>query len=232
MFLDALGEAFSLLFSGAVDVWGVILTSLRVSGLAVALGLLLGLPAGFLLGSRVFVGRRLLVLLVNTAMGFPPVVVGLMVYMLLSRSGPLGALELLYSTQAMVFAQVIIATPIIAGVSAAAVAAVPSELRLLARALGASRWQQAWLTMKEARFGVLAAVAAGFGGIISEVGAVMMVGGNISGETRVMTTAIVLETRQGHYGTAMALGLILLALALAVNVLLAWFQYSGVRYER
>jgi tungstate transport system permease protein len=227
-------QAWQLLLSGDATVWQIILLSLRVSAIATAIGMVIGLPLGYILGTTVFSGKRvmalLIILLVNTGMGLPPVVVGLFVTLMLSRSGPLGALSLLFTPEAMVIAQVIIATPLIAGVSAAAVAAVPTELRLQARSLGASWVQECWLTIKEARAGVLSAIVAGFGGVISEIGAVMMVGGNIEGFTRVMTTAIVTETRMGNEGTAIALAFILLGLALAVNVVLTWLQHAGESY--
>lgn len=225
-------EAGRLLFDPESGLWEIVVLSLLVSASAVALGALIGLPLGYALGtSRSRTGRAMHGL-VNTGMSLPPVVAGLFVFMLLSRSGPLGELGMLYSRPAMVLAQFVIATPLVAGVTAAAIASVPLDLRLQARSLGANRLQEAWLTVREARRGVAAAVIAGFGAVISEVGAVMLVGGNIEGSTRVMTTAIVLETRQGRFGTAVALGLILVGIAMLVNGLLTVVQHSGVRYER
>lgn len=232
IFGDAARGALDALRAGTVDVWSVVLTSLRVSGAAVAIALALGVPAGYVLGTRRFLGRRLLITVANTGMGLPPVVVGLVVAMLLSRRGPLGGLDLLYTRPAMVLAQVIIALPVVAAVTAAAVGAVPREVRLQARSLGASRLHEAVLTITEARLGLVAAVAAGFGAVISEVGAVMMVGGNLEGETRVMTTAIVQYTRMGDYGPALALAVVLLAVVFGVNVLLALAQHSAERFER
>ena len=194
--------------------------------------LVLGVPLGYALGASRFSGRKVMLVLVNTGMGLPPVVAGLVVYLTLSRSGPVGDWGLLFSQPAMIVAQVLIATPLVLGVTAAATGSVPLELRLQARSLGASRLQEAWLVLKEARRGVMAAVVAGFGGVISEVGAVMMVGGNIRGSTRVMTTAIVLETRRGEFGAALALGLILIGMAAIINVLLTTLQHGGARYER
>ncbi len=229
-------QAVHLLVSGDPAIWEIILLSLRTSGTATVIGLALGLPLGYVLGTTVFAGRRvmalLVILLVNTGMGLPPVVVGLFVWLSLSRSGPLGVLGLLFTPTAMVIAQVIIATPLIAGVSAAAIAAVPEELRLQARSLGASRLQEGLLTVKEAHAGVLSAIVAGFGGVISEIGAVMMVGGNIEHYTRVMTTAIVLQSRMGRTTDALALTFILLIIALLVNVVLTVLQRRGVGYER
>ncbi|HEY3316814.1 MAG TPA: ABC transporter permease [Coriobacteriia bacterium] len=233
---SSMQEAGRLLANGDPVVWQIITLSLRVSSVATAIGMLIGLPLGYVLGTTVFAGRRvialLVILLVNTGMGLPPVVVGLFVTLALSRSGPLGFMGWLFTPQAMVLAQVIIATPLIAGVSAAAVGAVPEELRLQARSLGAGRLAEGLLTLNEARGGVLSAIVAGFGGVISEIGAVMMVGGNIEGYTRVMTTAIVTETRMGNTGNAIALAFILLGLALAVNGLLTWLQHMGAAYER
>lgn len=190
---------------------------------------MLGVPAGAVLGLTRFRGKRLAVVFTYTGMAFPPVVVGLFVYLMLSRTGPLGGLNLplipaLYTPGAMIVAQTIIAFPLIAGFTMAAVASVDPALRLQVRALGASRWQTTWATLEEARGGVLAAIVAGFGGIISEVGAVMLVGGNIEGRTRVLTTAIVLETNKGNFELAMALGLILLAIAFLANFVILRLQ--------
>jgi tungstate transport system permease protein len=234
--MDIFGEAFrsalAILLTGANGVYGIIALSLQVSGSATIIASLIGLPVGAWLGTSRFLGRRWALTVVNTGMALPPVVVGLFVFMLLSRNGPLGQLQLLYSVPAMVMAQVIIAVPLVVGVSAAAVAQVPRELLLQARSLGASRVAEMWLALKEARWGVLAAVVAGFGGAISEVGAVMMVGGNLAGDTRVMTTFIMMETRKGEYGTAFALGIILVGLAFAINAVLTAVQSSGGRYGR
>jgi tungstate transport system permease protein len=232
IFVDAFRDGLAMLVSGATDVWTIILVSVQVSGAAVLLALVLGIPAGFVLGSKRFIGRRMMLVIANTGMGLPPVVVGLVVAMLLSRRGPFGNLELLYSQPAMVIAQLVIALPVVAAVSAGAVSAVPRELRLQARSLGASRFQEAFMTLKEARMGLIAAVAAGFGSIISEVGAVTMVGGNLAGKTRVMTTAIVQYTRMGDYGPALALAAVLMGMVLVVNILLTGIQSSAERYER
>lgn len=198
--------------------------SLLVSGAAVAVSMLLGVPAGIWMGLHRFPGRRFLVTLVNTGMGVPPVVVGLLVFLLLARSGPLGGLELLYTPGAMILAQVLIALPLVAGVTLAAVQALDARLTLQILSLGASRLQLYLTLVREARLSLVAALAAGFGSIISEVGAVMMVGGNLKGDTRVMTTAIVLATRQGEFALAIALSLLLLLLTLAVNALFTAVQ--------
>lgn len=231
IYTDALREGTALLFSGTVDVWAIVLTSLQVSGLAVAIALLVGLPLGLFVGAKRFIGRRAALVIFNSGMGMPPVFVGLIVAMTLSRRGPLGELSLLYSKTAMVIAQVVIAAPVVMAVTAAAVAAVPRDLQLQVLSLGAPRWRVALLTLREARMGLLAAVAGGFGSVISEVGAVQMVGGNLRGETRVMTTAIVEFTRKGDYGEALALALILLAIVVFVNVVLTTMQTSADRWE-
>lgn len=227
--LDAAAQAVSLLLRGDPYLWGIVSRSLQISGGAVALALVAGIPLGTWLGLARFRGRGLAVALVNTGIALPPVVVGLFVYILMSRQGPLGGLGWLYRPEGMVAAQFILVAPYVAAITLAAVQSVPPGLRLQARALGASGWQALILHLREARLSVMAAVAAGFGAAVSEVGAVMMVGGNIRGETRVMTTAILLETRQGRFATAMALGLVLLAIAFAVNVFITRLQQAGPR---
>jgi tungstate transport system permease protein len=203
--------------------------SLRVSGTALVFSSLVGIPLGVFLGMNRFAGRRLVIALLYTGMGFPPVVVGLFVYMMLSRSGPVGQLALpivpeLFTPGAMVLAQTIISFPLIAGFTMAAVMGVDVNLRQQVAALGATRWQTAAAVLSEARVGVVVSVIAGFGAIISEVGAVMMVGGNIEGRTRVLTTAIVLETSKGNFDLAMALGVVLLVLAFATNAVVLRLQ--------
>lgn len=207
----------------------IVALSLRVSGIALLISALLGIPTGILLGLTDFVGRRLVVALIYTGMAFPPVVIGLFVYLLISRSGPLGQLNLpwipaLFTPAAMITAQTIIAFPLIAGFTMAAVEGVDPALRLQVRALGASPWQTSFAVLEEARGGVVASVVAGFGGIISEVGAVMLVGGNIEHRTRVLTTAIVLETGKGNFDLALALGAILLGIAFTTNLIIVRLQ--------
>lgn len=226
IFIDSFREAARLLLGGDTYVWEILLLSLRVSGLAVLLGLLVGLPIGIGVGLARFRGRGLVVALIHTGFALPPVVVGLFVYMLFSRAGPAGNLELLFTPTAMVLAQALLAAPYVAGISMAAVQAVPPDVRLQAQALGASRMRALLTHLAEARLGLYAAVVAGFGAVISEVGAVMMVGGNIAGETRVMTTAIVLETRRGNFAMALAFGIVLLLLAFVVNALLTRAQQA------
>jgi tungstate transport system permease protein len=206
------------------ELWAVVGVSLRVTGTALFLSALLGVPLGTVLGLAHFPGKRLVAALVYTGMGLPPVVVGLAVYLLLSRSGPLASLGWLFTPQAMILAQTLIALPLVAGITLSAVAAVPPELLPQLRSLGASPWQARRAVIREARAGVLVALAAGFGRIISEVGAALMVGGNVQGHTRVLTTALVLETGKGEFALALALGGWLLALTLAVNVAILGLQ--------
>lgn len=224
LLVESFREAIRLLVGGHGYVREVLSLSLAVSGGAVVLGILIGIPAGVGVALSRFPGRGFVVAVIHTGFAFPPVVVGLFVYLLLSRSGPAGNLNLLFTPTAMVIAQAMLATPYVAGITLAAVQAVSRDVRLQARALGATRWQAVVAHVREARLGVIAAVIAGFGAVISEVGAVLMVGGNIQGETRVITTAIVLETRRGNFAIAMALGIVLLTLAFAVNALLTRFQ--------
>ena len=200
-----------------------------MSGVALLFSTLIGIPLGAMLGLSRFIGRRLVVALLYTGMGFPPVVVGLFVYLLLSRSGPLGQLNwpvvpALFTPGAMIVAQCIISFPLVAGFTMAAVMGVDPQLRQQVQALGATRWQTTLTVLMEARVGVIVSVIAGFGSIISEVGAVMLVGGNIEHRTRVLTTAIVLETRQGTFDLAIALGVILLALSFVSNLAMLYLQ--------
>jgi len=195
-----------------------------VTGLALVLATVLGVPLGAAIGLSRFPGRKVVALVLYTGMGLPPVVVGLVVYMALSRSGPAGDLGWLFTPAAMVAAQTIIAFPLVAGLTMSAVEGVDPELRRQVRALGATKTQLAWTVLREARLGVTAALVAAFGGIISEVGAVMLVGGNIEGQTRVLTTAVVLYTRQGDFALAMAMGLVLIALTLLANAALIQLQ--------
>ncbi len=217
-------HAFRLLLSGDPEVWQITLQSLQISGAATLLSLAIGIPAGTALALARFPGRGLVVSLVNTGMGLPPVVVGLFVTILLWRNGVLGALELLYTPTAMVLAQLVIAAPIVTGLTMAAVQQIPERFRLQVLALGASRAQMTWVLVKEARLPLLAAMMAGFGGVISEVGASMMVGGNLKGSTRVLTTATVLETSKGNFDIAIALSVILLAITFLVNWALTAIQ--------
>jgi len=222
-------QALALLAGADREIWGILWLSLQVSGSATLISLALGVPAGAALALARFPGRGLLVSIVNTGMGLPPVVVGLFVTLLLWRGGPFGDLEILYTPAAIVFAQAVIAAPIVTGITLAAVGQVPREFRLQLLALGASRAQMVWLVLREARLPMLAAVMAGFGGIISEIGASMMVGGNIKGQTRTLTTAMVLETGKGNFEIAIALALLLLVLIFLVNWLLTAIQQRHAR---
>jgi tungstate transport system permease protein len=198
--------------------------SFQVSLSAVFLGAIIGIPLGTLLGLKDFRGKQLVITLTNTFMGLPPVVIGLVLYLLLSRSGFLGPLQLLYTPGAMIFAQFIMAIPIIAGLSYSAIAAVPQRLIDYAVSLGASRRQLTWIIIREAKVGILAALVAAFGGAISEVGAIMLVGGNIRYLTRTLTTAIVLYTSTGEFDIAISLGIILLSTSFVVNLFLTHLQ--------
>ncbi|OGK96309.1 MAG: tungstate transporter permease [Candidatus Rokubacteria bacterium RIFCSPHIGHO2_02_FULL_73_26] len=229
LLVEGVREAARLLLAGDREVWSILLLSLQVSGSATLISLALGIPAGATLALARFPGRGLVVSAVNSGMGLPPVVVGLFVTMLLWRSGPLGGWEVLYTPAAIVIAQAVIASPIVVGITLAAVQGVPREFRLQLLALGASRAQMVWMVLREARLPMLAAVMAGFGGIISEIGASMMVGGNIKGQTRTLTTAMVLETGKGNFEVAIALSLLLLALVFLVNWALTSIQQRHAR---
>ncbi len=221
---DGIKTAFELLFTLDREVWGITLLSLRISGAATLVSLVIGIAAGTVIALTEFPGKRLVVGAVNTGMGLPPVVVGLFVTIMLWRSGPLDFLDMLYTPSAMILAQTIIATPIVTGISLAAMQQLPPKLRLQLLALGATRFQMVWMLVKEAKLPLLAAVMAGFGGVISEVGASIMVGGNIKGYSRVLTTATVMETSKGNFDVAIALSIILLIFAYIVNLILTQVQ--------
>lgn len=220
-------QAFELLLRADPQVMEIMWLSLRVSALATLLSLLMGMPLGVTLGLRRFPGRTLLLGVVNSGMGLPPVVVGLVVSIALWRTGPLGLLNLLYSPTAIVIAQCILATPVIAGLTAAAMQQLDPRLRLQLAGLGASRLQALRWLVHEARLPLLAAVIAGFGAVISEVGASMMVGGNILHYTRVLTTATVLETTKGNFDLAIALSVILLSLTFLLTMGVTAVQQRG-----
>ncbi len=227
--MRGLVEAIRLIFIADEALFEIVFLSLRVSGTALLFSTLIGIPLGAIMGLSRFIGRRLVISLLYTGMGFPPVVVGLFVYLMLSRSGPLGQLNsslipALFTPAAMVVAQTIISFPLVAGFTMAAVMGVDPGLRLQVQALGATRWQMAAAILAEARVGVIVSVIAGFGSIISEVGAVMMVGGNIEHSTRVLTTAIVLETRKGNFDLAMAIGVVLLSISFLTNIAMLRLQ--------
>jgi tungstate transport system permease protein len=217
-------DAIALLLGGDAELYGIIGRTLMISGMATIAAMLVGVPSGYALARGRFPGRTLLLGAVNTGMGMPPVVVGLVVWLLLTRSGPFGGWGLIYSREAMVIAQFVIATPLVVGFTAASIQALPAQLPDLLTSLGAGRLRKLWILSREARLGLLAAVMAGFGAIVSEVGASMTVGGNLRGSTRVLTTAIVTETSRGNLPVALALGCLLLGLAFAVNLLLTLIQ--------
>lgn len=224
LFAEGISKAWTLIVSLDAEVLAVTLLSLKISCSATLASLFIGIPAGVILALAGFPGRRLVISLVNTGMGLPPVVVGLFVTLFLWRNGPLGFLEILYTPSAMILAQAVIATPIVTGITVASIQNLPANLKLQVQALGATRVQTVWILVREARLPLLAAVMAGFGGVISEVGASIMVGGNIKGQTRVLTTATVMETGKGNFDVAIALSLILLVLAFCVNYLLTVIQ--------
>lgn len=224
LILDGLAKAFTMLVTLDHEVLAITLLSLKVSATATFISLLIGVSSGTLLALAEFPGKRLLVSIVNTGMGLPPVVAGLFVTVFLWRNGPLGFLEILYTPSAMILAQAVIATPIVTGITVASIQNLHPNLKLQILALGATRWQLLWLLVKEARLPLLAGVMAGFGGIISEVGASIMVGGNIKGQTRVLTTATVMETGKGNFEIAIALSIVLLVLCFTVNYILTRIQ--------
>ncbi|MEO6043500.1 MAG: ABC transporter permease [Tepidiformaceae bacterium] len=226
---DGLREALRLIASGDSELREIAFRTVLVSGSATLLAMLVGVPIGYWLARTQFHGRTLMVGLVNTGMGMPPVVIGLVVWLLLVRSGPFGGFELIYTKRAMVIAQFVISVPLVVGFTAAAIQALPPLLPDLLASLGAGRVRSLWLLAREANLGLLAAVMAGFGGVVSEVGASMTVGGNLQGNTRVLTTAIVTETSRGQNEKAIALGLILFVMAFAVNFVLTLAQQRRLR---
>lgn len=223
-FFDHLIYDFPSTMSSGFTLWDIVFTTLRITGTALVISAVIGILAGALMSLTRFPGWRLAVTLVYTGMGLPPVVVGLAIYLIVSRNGYLGSLGWLFTPTAMVMAQVVLAFPVVAGLTMAALDALDPEFRLQIRSLGATSVQETFALLGEARVGIIASVVAGFGAIISEVGAAMLVGGNIEGQTRVLSTAIMLETRRGAFGMALALGGILLSMAFAVNFLLMRLQ--------
>ncbi|MDY6856073.1 MAG: ABC transporter permease [Thermodesulfobacteriota bacterium] len=217
-------KACGLIFSLDQEVLGIALLSLRVSAVATFLASIAGIPIGFIIGTGIFRGKRTLITLFNTLMAFPTVVVGLLLYSFISRQGPLGALGLLFTPWAMVIGQFVLATPIIVALTISATQGVDSRVRITALSMGANRIQTALTVLSEARFALISAVIAGFGRVITEVGCALMVGGNIRGYTRTMTTAIALETAKGDFAFSLALGFVLLIVAFWVNIFFNWLQ--------
>jgi len=225
--LDATREAFRLLLTGDATLWGIVGVSLRVSFTALLIATPLAVALGFFLATSSFRGRRACVIALQSFLSFPTVVVGLILFLLLTRQGPLGGLQLLYTQEAMIFGQAIIAFPVLAAFALAAVQGADQRVRETALALGATRTRAAWTTLFEVRFAVVAGVLNGFGRVISEVGCAMMVGGNIAGATRNIPTAISLETSKGDFAQGIALGVVLMAFAFATNLALVWAQGRG-----
>jgi tungstate transport system permease protein len=225
--LEGLKKAFFLVISLDAEVLSISLLTLRVTLTATAISMVLGIGAGTAVALNEFPGRSIVVGLINTGMGVPPVVVGLITTLLLWRHGLLGEFGLLYTPSAIVIAQVLIAAPMVTGITLSSLQQIPKAFRLQILALGASRAQMLWYLYREARLPLLAAVMAGFGSVISEVGAAIMVGGNVRGHTRVLTTATVMETSRGNFDLAIALGVILMAIAFTVNYLLSHIQQKS-----
>jgi tungstate transport system permease protein len=229
--MDFLAEGFrralTLLASGDAEVYGIALLTLKVAVVATVIACATGLPLGYFLATRRFWGRRAALTVVNTALAFPTVVVGLLLYGLLSRHGPLGNLGWLYTWQAIVVGDVLLTLPIAAALSAAAIQGVDPRVRRTAETLGAGSWRTAWTVAREARFALAAVITVAFGQVVAEVGAAMIVGGNIRGSTRTLTTAVALFTSQGDFGMALALGFVLLTMALVINIALQVLQGRG-----
>jgi tungstate transport system permease protein len=220
-------KAFELILHLDQTLFGIIFLSLKVSGSALLIATAFGLPVGALLGLKRFPGRDLAISSMNTLMGLPPVVVGLFVYLLLSRKGPLGFIGLLYSPSAMIIAQTILALPIVTALCHSAIVNIDPIIRQAARTLGATPNQETLTVIREARYGIFSAVIAAFGRVMAEVGSILIVGGNIAGYTRVMTTTIALETDKGNFELALALGIILLAISFVINAVLHGVQKRG-----
>lgn len=229
MILNGLLEALRMIFTGDPEIFEITWLTLKVSGTATFISLIIGIPIGVFLAWVKFPGRRFYISIVNTAMGFPPVVVGLWVFLFLSRNGPLGFMNLLYTPTAIIIAQAFIASPIVIGLTSAAISQVDSNMRLQLKALGATRIQMLFYVVREARFSLIAAVIAGFGAVVSEVGASMMVGGNIKGYSRVLTTATVMEVSKGNTEVAIGISVILLMLAYFVTLFLTLIQQREIK---
>ncbi len=221
VFAEEFSHALSLILNGDAELWAIVFLSLKVSVFAVLISALIGMPVGAALAVARFPGRRALIVLMNALMGFPPVVVGLLVYLMLSRSGPLGVLELLYTPTAMIIAQVVLVTPIVAALTRQVVEMLAEEYSEQLRSMGVSRLASVPVLLWDARLALITALLAGFGRAIAEVGAVIIVGGNINHVTRVMTTTIALETSKGNLALALALGAILIGIAVAVNAMVS-----------
>ncbi|CBH20998.1 tungstate transport system permease protein [Acetoanaerobium noterae] len=224
LIIEGLKKAINMILTGDPEVLRITLLTLQVSGTATLISLIIGIPFGTVLALKRFPGRDFLMSIVNTGMGMPPVVAGLWISILLWRSGPLGSLNLIYTPTAIIIAQAVIASPIVVGLTSAAISQVDPKLRLQIKALGATKLQYLWFLLKEARFSLLAAVIAGFGAVVSEVGASMMVGGNVKGLSRVLTTATVMEVSKGNFDVAIALSAILVLVSYLTTLWLTVLQ--------
>ncbi len=226
--LESFSKALSLIMHLDAELLGIILLSLKVSGIALIVATLIGLPLGAFLGFRAIPLKGLVLSVLNTFMGLPPVVVGLFLYLVLSRSGPLGFMALLYTPAAMIIAQSVLAFPIVSSLSHSAIVSVDTVIKQAAATLGATPFQVSWTVIKEARYGIISGIMAALGRVMAEVGAILIVGGNIAGFTRVITTTIALETDKGNFELALALGIVLLAISLSINSALHFIQKKGV----
>ncbi len=226
-FIEGFSKAFTLIFHLDRELFSIIILSLKVSGTALIIATAVGLPIGVLTGLKRFTGRGFIISLLNTFMGLPPVVVGLFLYLLLSRRGPLGFMAILYSPSAMIIAQSILAFPIVAALSHSALIKIEPLIKQASLSLGAKPFQVTTTVMREARYGIMSGVIAALGRVMAEVGAILIVGGNIAGYTRVMTTTIALETDKGNFELALALGIILLMISLIINMILYLIQRKG-----
>ncbi len=225
--VEGLVKAFELIFSLDNEIYGIVGRSVRFALIATLLASALGVPIGFLIASKKFRGKPAVITLLNTLMALPTVVVGLLGYAFFSRMAPLGFLELIFTPSAVILGEFFLSLPVITNLTVSAVQAVDRRAYLTAQALGAGRWMVAWTVLMEARFSLLAAIIAGFGRAVSEVGSAMMVGGNIRYYTRTMTTAIALEVSKGEFGFGLALGFFLLFVAFSINILFHYFQVRG-----
>jgi tungstate transport system permease protein len=222
--IDGFKRAIEMIGSGDQEIFQITWLTLKVSFMSMLFSTLLGLPMGMLLGLSKFKGRKLLLIFINIGMGLPPVVAGLWITMLLWRSGPLGYLSLLYSPTAIIMAQILVSLPIVTGLTCSAFQQINEKMLLQIKALGATKWQTLFILLKELKIAIMAAIMAGFGRVIAEVGAAMMVGGNIQGDTRILTTTIVMEVSKGNFDIALALSFILLSIALIITATLTFLQ--------
>jgi tungstate transport system permease protein len=226
--IESFTKAFLLIFNLDRELLGIIFLSLQVSGTALVIASVIGLPEGSVIGLKKFPGRGFIISVLNTFMGLPPVVVGLFLYLMLSRSGPFGFLSLLYTPSAMIMAQTVLAFPIVASLCHSAVVNVDPIIAQASLTLGATTYQKAITIVREARYGIISGIIAGFGRVMAEVGAILIVGGNIAGYTRVMTTTIALETDKGNFELALAIGIILLLISLIINAVIFTTQRKGI----